>query len=113
MRAAALAVGDLHELAHDQIGDRIEPRFPQDDLALHPLDQAGVLGAVAVDERGLAVEALPGGVEEELEVERRPRQLRRRREGLDHGASDLDEGRAQAAHAAHDAVALAGERHLA
>jgi len=61
LAAAALGDRDLAQSPHGQVGDRIEARLAQDDLALDRLEAAGRLVAVAVHERRLVVEALPVG----------------------------------------------------
>ena len=83
-------------LPHRQVGDRVEPRLAQDDLALDRLELAGRLVAVAVDERRLGVEALAVGRGQELEVEVDALPLGRRSSVAGDAAGQLDERRARA-----------------
>src|SRR5580700_564727 len=71
--AAAFGQGDLDQLAYRKVGDRVEARLAQDDLTLDVLQLAGLLGPMAVDQGGIAVEPLAIGRRQELEVEIGPR----------------------------------------
>src|SRR5262245_44080478 len=76
----AAALGDLDRAdgADRQVGDRVEARLAQDDLAVDALELARRLVAAAVDELRLPVEALAVHGGQELDVEARARAVRRR-----------------------------------
>ncbi len=102
----ALAPVDVDDAAHGDVGDRVERRILQYEVALDAREQAHLLLLVAVDERGVVVEPVAVWSREELEVEIGLGAFRRNRQGLDDAAADLNQRETHACHQAFDRVAV-------
>src|SRR5204862_2168328 len=109
---AARALGELDaaQLEDREVGDGVEARLGEADVAGDLPEAACLLIAVAVEQHRIAVETLAGRRRQELEVEAGAAPVRSRVQLLSDAPADLDE---RDAHAGEGAVHVAAGLTLA